>query len=673
METYKVLSDAAVLRSGLVENDIACTFLPHLVYLFDQKNYHTEEIDFLKIQADFFEMFGINVPPLVLENLFEECLDRQYFTSVNHRYASNHMQIRTNVFERDYQKTLKNYKDLTENYKSFVLKQEGIFDVSDDQLRKAVDKIIQKNSDTKNGEKDTDPSNVHDILVNEFMLYAEKNYTEVVDIVNNLSVGNILWDFVAEEKEGIDYFKHSPRIYLDTRCVFKLIGLEGEYWRKVYESFSKSIHDGGGKLFVFSHVLDEINHLIKNAKVNYKSPNFDLEHANQITQLFKFEGYNDAMIDSIIFALNNKPYTEYGFEIDDDPLPENTEEYLAEFDSLRSALIETYKYKDSSFNIHEKDISIDTDIKSLIQVLRQRGNNKPFQMSDIRELFVTTNGALMAVARKKDKDKGAGQIPVCITANYLSTLMWIQSPKIFIESSKEKLLAGCLAAIQPTGKQIKDYLEQVAVLEKGKRCSKEECNYLKQSSTLVRFYTISTFTHTDEKKPSFLEAVEKYKKNMRESIERYEKEMEEKELEKQEEYKRLTKQITILDSVVNEAEIFEHELNLKAVEYAKRKLRILEDIKLPIAMVVIALLTDVLVLLLTSQFVISLIIIIASALIVIASILLGVCIKSKNCKLKAKWTKDLEDKYKLRDYKKRLKSLPPTPRTVDPNPTSADV
>ena len=673
MESLKVLNDTAVLRSGLMKNDVACTFIPHLVYLFDQKNYHVDEIDFIKIQDDFLNIYGIKIPPLVLENLFEECLEREYFTSVNHRYASNHMKIRTNVFERDYQNTLKNYNDLSENYKSFVLKQEGINEVSDEQLRKAVDKIIRKNSDTKNGEKDIDPSNVHDLLINEFMLFAEKNFPEVVDVINNLSVGNVLWDFVAEEKEGIDYFRNSPRIYLDTKCVFKLIGLEGEYWQKMYEAFAKSIQEAGGKLFVFGHVLEEINHLIINAKKNYKSPIFDLEHSNQITRMFRFEDYNDAKIDSILFALNDNPYKDYGFDIDRDPLPEATEGYTTDFEELRKALIETYQQKDSNFNIHEKDISIDTDIKSLLQVLRLRDNDKPFQMCDIRELFVTTNGALMTVARKQEKVRGSGLVPVCITANFLSTLIWIQSPKIFIESSKEKLLASCLAAIQPTEKQIKDFLNEVTVLEKRKRCTKEECNYLKQSQTLVRFYAINTFVQANEQKPSFLEAVEKYKKNMEESLQKIDNEKAEIEAVRLVEHTELTTQIAILDSVVKETEIFEKELHLQAVQYAKRKLRILEDVKLPLSTGLLSIVSGVLVVIFSSQMILSLIICILSGLILLASIFLGICIKSKNCKFKMKWLKKLENEYKIRDYKKRLLLASPTPRTVDPTATTTDV
>ena len=673
MESLKVLNDTAVLRSGLVKDDVACTFIPHLVYLFEQKNYHEDEIDFLRIQDDFLDIFGIKIPPLVLENLFEECLDREYFTSVNHRYASNHMKIRTNLFERDYLNTLKNYNNLSENYKSFVLMQEGINEVSDEQLRKAVDKIIRKNSDTKNGEKDIDPSNVHDLLINEFMLYAYEKFPEVVDIVNNLSVGTVLWDFVAEEKEGIDYFRNSPRIYLDTKCVFKLIGLEGEYWQKMYEAFAKSIQEAGGKLFVFGHVLEEINHLITSAKKNYKSPIFDLEHSNQITRMFKFEGYNDAKIDSILFALNNNPFKDYGFDIDRAPLPVVTGEYVTDFEELKTALIEAYKYKDSNFNIHEKDISIDTDIKSLLQVLRLRDNDKPFQMCDIRELFVTTNGALMTVARKHEKVRGSGLVPICITANFLSTLIWIQSPKLFIETSKEKLLASCLAAIQPTEKQIKDYLDEVNVLEKSKRCSKEECNYLKQSQTLVRFYAINTFAQANEQKPSILEAVEKYKKNMEDSLQRIENEKAELVAEKLEEHKELTTQIAILDSVVKETEIIERELNIQAVQYAQRKLRILENVKLPLSTGLISIISGVLAVIFTSQMIISLIICILSGLILLASIFLGICIKSKNCVFIMKWLKKLENEYKIRDYKKRLLLTPPTPRPVDPTATTTDV
>jgi len=319
----KIMSNTAAMLAGLFPGDIPCVFLPYLVFLFDQKNYET--IDYLVIQKDFFEMYDIELPPLVLQNLLNECFRQEYIITDKKTYFSNPLRIRAHKFGTQYKEAIKNFRDLKEKYKKFIAIEKGIPDVTDEELQQAVMHIIQYNSNFRDGSAVGSPSNVHDMLINNFMIFARDNYPDIVDIVNSLSVSNVLWDVVAHNGDGPIYFCNTPKIYFDTRCIFKLIGLEGGTWRNIYESFAQSIVDNGGSIIVYKHVLEEINSIIDNAKKIYKAENFDFAKASLVARQFRYSGCNDAKIDRIIFSLNKNSLVDYSFSVE-------TKEYEQEED-----------------------------------------------------------------------------------------------------------------------------------------------------------------------------------------------------------------------------------------------------------------------------------------------------------------------------------------------------
>ncbi len=243
----------------------------------------------------------------------------------------------------------------------------------------------------------------YEMALNDFILYADKEHPEIVDVVNQFAVSNALWNVIANAHSSGRYFKKGAKIFLDTKCIFRLIGLEGEYWKQVFQSFVESIKEGGGEIIVFKHVLDEINLIINSARKTYKLENFDVGRASAIACQFHFEHYNDAQIDAILYNLNENSVLSYDFAIEDLEYENDSDEYQIDYEIFKQILTDIYQDSNPDFDADAKDLTIETDIRSITMVYRMRGDNVPRMVRNVDVLFVTTNAGLAQAAKKYDQ------------------------------------------------------------------------------------------------------------------------------------------------------------------------------------------------------------------------------------------------------------------------------
>lgn len=241
--------------------------------------------------------------------------------------------------------------------------------------------------------------------------------------------------------------------------------------------------------------------------------NFDIERASAIACQFRFEHYNDAQIDALLYNLNENPELSYDFTIKDFEYENNSNEYQIDYEKFKQILISIYQDSNADFDADAKDLTIETDIRSITMAYRMRGDNIPRMVRNVDVLFVTTNTGLAQAAKRYNQmhRKNLGGVPVCLTANYLSTFIWLNKPINYIKNNKQKLLAYCYAAILPTQEQVKAYLEQVNQLRKDKSYSLEQLQYMRENRTLMRLYTLVSAAAPADKKPSLLESIELYR------------------------------------------------------------------------------------------------------------------------------------------------------------------
>lgn len=566
-----IIQESAVLLTGLFPQDVPSVFIPYIVFLIDEKRYVSLNVEI--VARDFLQMFGIDLPPLVVDKLLDESEKREYIYFMQGVYTSNPLKIKSAKFSKEYRDALSRYEELKKFYREFVVNEKGLPELTDGELDKAALNVIEKVSLDSNPENVKDLPDAYEMALNDFILYANNTHPEIVEVLNQFAVSNALWNVIANKQEPIQYFKKEAKIFLDTRCIFRLIGLEGEYWKNVFEAFASSIKDNGGSVVVFKHVMEEINNILKNARNIYKSDDFDIERASMVARQFRYEGYNDAKIDALIYNLNYNSNIIYGFTIEEHDYNKATDEYQVDYESLKSKLIELYKKNNPEFDVESKGVSIETDIRSLTMAYRIRAGNRPISVSEVDVIFVTTNTCLAKISKKFDKDYG---VPVCLTANYLSTFIWLGTPTKYIAQNKNKILAFCYAAICPTSEQIKEYFFQIEELKKQKSFSKEQLSYMRDNPTLMRLYTLISSSKPTDKKPTLLESVEIYKQQS----DRKAKEIENEKRVIEEELNEYKKR-------ESEKEKLRRDLNKRANDNAGDNMKILEDGIIPVISAVV--------------------------------------------------------------------------------------
>lgn len=526
-QSEAIVKGMAVLLADLFRDDIPMFFMPYIAFLTDEKNY--AKIDIETISKDFVDMFGIPLDAMILERLYKEAIAGDYIYNVQGRYCSNPTKIKTFQFEKEYKAALSRYQDLKTAYNRFAVEEKGLSALEDNKLDDVVMELIQNVSiNAKEHPKEAEKMSAHEMVLNDFLLYAEKEHPEIVEVLNQFAVSDSLWSVIANEHESQPYFPDGIKIFLDTKCIFRLIGLEGEYWQQVFQNFVETLKECNAEVVVYKHVMDEINSIIRSARQNYRSWDFDVGSASAVACHFHYEGYNDAEIDRILYNLNENPYLTYDFSIESCDYEESGNQFQVDYDSFKKILIETYQETNPDFDPEVKDRTIETDIRSITMTYRMRADSHPRKISDAGVLFITTNSSLAQAAKKYDKtQKGntGGSIPVCLTANYLSSFIWLGRPTSYIKISKQKLLAYCYAAAMPTNEQIATYFQEIEKLKKCGGCSANELQYLKENRTLLRHYTVMYAAAPEGSKPSFLDSLENYKKKASSTIKSLEDEL----------------------------------------------------------------------------------------------------------------------------------------------------
>lgn len=556
-----IMQETAALLTNLFPDDIPSIFMPYIVFLIDEKRYTT--IDIEVITRDFYEMFEIQLDDLIVERLCNEAISKGYIYELRGQYVSNPVKIRSHRFSKEYEAALGRYQNLKTAYGKYVVEEKGLPPLNDIELDNAILKIIQNVSiDAVSHRSEENPSNAYEMALNDFMLYADQADPEIVDVINQFAVSDALWNVVANERATQPYFKKGAKIILDTKCIFRLIGLEGDYWKRVFQSFVESINECGGKVIVFKHVMDEVNTIINTARRTYKQLDFDISRSSAVAREFRFNGYNDAKIDAILYNLNENPALTYDFTIESHGYEKDTEQYQIDYDEFKKLLINIYQETNPHFDLDEKEQTIETDIRSITMTYRMRGNSNPRMVHDADVLFVTTNTSLAQAAKKYDRihmRNRSGGVPVCFTANYLSTFIWLGRPTNYIKISRQKLLAYCYAAILPTKEQIKIYFDQVNQLKQNKNYSLEQLQYMRENPSLMRLYTLMYSVAPKGQKPTLLESLEQYKQQSSHNI------------------KKLEERVSAYEAKEKRDNQIREQLQKNAEDYADSRLKLIEN------------------------------------------------------------------------------------------------
>ncbi|WP_275336904.1 hypothetical protein, partial [Enterococcus faecium] len=153
-------------------------------------------------------------------------------------------------------------------------------------------------------------------------------------------------------------------------------------------------------------------------------------------------------------------------------------EYFTDEAGLADVLRDSLNYRKDSF-----EQALNNDVKTVSMILRMRSGYKTLNIEDSKALFVTTNKTFAITVRDFMKSTEVNYIPPVLYDSMLTNLVWLKDPGLAPDFPQKRLIANCYAAITPTERFWKKYLDESEKLfNKEKIITKEDLIILRYAS-----------------------------------------------------------------------------------------------------------------------------------------------------------------------------------------------
>ena len=451
MITDKFVKGYAVLKSEWLNRDILDEYIPFVATIIIENN--VDEVDELFLTKKLNEKYN----DIFQENFVRQILSQAVRKGVIINNRGKFVVDKTNVkqyaikmesFDFDFELLIDDFIKYANDNRYFPSKEEVkrlIFDFVD----KYDDRVLY--------------NNIEDIPIsNNVFLYHWCNYVIVLTDNNKrlseffigLCFGNLIKNALFYTSEATSSFSNLT-IYLDTPMIFAVMGMDTPEREKSYKTLLTKAAKIGMSIRVFDHNFQEAKGIMERASRWAISSQYEQSRANKVAQFFYESGMSAEDIDEYIHdfeqQLNSK-----GIVKEETTYRTEENDFQAEEKHLFDEIKQEYGTRSLKYNSEaEYDNSIQTDVRSLVMIQRQRAGAYSTDLNAARCVFITTNGVVAKVSKdytlsnELTKDK----IPTAITADMFGTLLWLNYPdkNDYVE---QKLLADCKALLKASPQMI---------------------------------------------------------------------------------------------------------------------------------------------------------------------------------------------------------------------------
>lgn len=510
----QTLKSLAILKANYDDKqDYLEVFLVFLANLICEKKY--AEIDISIISTDFQSEYGLVIPYHPMQTLLKRASKRDLLKRQDGKFVPDFKLLSKLHFSSRAELTVKNIQELCDYFISFS-NERFQYSFAPEGAQKAIMAFLHNHDHEilfahkyKSILANVEPiTRKEQYIANQFIKDIFEKQYHLYERLIDLAVGHIIASAILykEPTRYIGSLKNVD-IFLDTRIILRLSGVEGDYRQKEYESFVAALKEKGAALKIFLHTYEEVTGIfddcinwIENASYNprYASPTlkFFLENKYAKSDIVLFK----SKVDSLLFNLDIiKVEVDY----------QKKREFLIKEEDLYNKIVEVYQRNNYQFKEWKMKTAILADVKSISAIFRFRQGSKPNAISSCNSLFVTTNRGL-AMANfefNNESDEYDYKIMECVTDTFLGTQVWLQSPIQMKTIHEFKIIADCLAAIQPDERLIQCYITELNKLKNDGKITEDEYYFLKSHSLSQQLLEEKTFGDANEYRDSLPEEI----------------------------------------------------------------------------------------------------------------------------------------------------------------------
>jgi hypothetical protein len=510
--TNKTLMSLAFIKvnwDNQRRKDYIDNFIPFLATLIVKKDYkeikdNTKEIK--KFISDFKEEFGLLIPYHPMMTILNRAKKRKIIKKQEHKFIPTDkiykydFSGKTEEQERKYGKIIKSFKKFAEdNYNK---------DFNDNELENILIKYLKQYdlkmlfaAYGKSALPDVKIAKSNMFIFSKFVENINKEKPNIFQILLDISVGHMLVNIILYGS-NIDNFSRPKlkqlNMYIDTRIIFRLLGIECEDFQKVYDELLVELKKQCVNLFVFRHTYNEVMVILNNSLHWLNNPSYDGSKASIALRYFKSQGYKESDVQIFINRIGDS-IADYGIKLVDASTQEKYIEYQIDEIKLYNIINDTYNNNFWTVESIDKENTIQRDVKSISTIYTLRKGAKPENIKQAKHIFMTTNSGL-AFANKifeREEYEKSFYIPTCVTDTFVGTLIWMRNPQKITEIKERELIANIYSALQPNEEFLKQFLSEVKKLREDDKITENDYIFLRDSQVASQMLMEETLGDPD--------------------------------------------------------------------------------------------------------------------------------------------------------------------------------
>lgn len=461
-----------ILRKDHIEN-----FVPFVIEAL--RNTPNKVVSLQELQNTISEHFGFEIPQAVLKSILDRTKKRGFVKVANKVYEKIDGKLEESDFRRVREDIIREHEALIQKMIDFCNQTYGE-SLAPDKANETLVEYINLSGmkilgDILSGEP---ASLTHELnekkkfFIGAFISHLLKMDPLGLSYLEKIIKGSAFYTALFLPDIGkIQQCFVKVDIYLDTPFLLKALGYSGKGAQEYSEELLNLLHEEGANLKIFEHTVHEI----------------------------------EGILDAAIYAISGDRNTHqrYGetiiYLIDSGYTPSDVEMLLSRLRvSIKSLRVEVVETPPHSVDLgldekrfeeiireevgYRRDQTLKRDIDSMTAIYRLRKSRKKYQIERCGAIFLTTNTALAYSCSIFFKEVFDGpSIPICIADHVLATIAWVKKPLKAPNLPLKMLIADCYAALNPSDKLWKKYMEEIEKQRKTKSISESDYFMLRYS------------------------------------------------------------------------------------------------------------------------------------------------------------------------------------------------
>lgn len=428
-------------------------------------------------QTEIFTMlqdkFSITLPQHVIQSILKRLCRKKFVErdSILQVYKRNLNKIDNTNFKEKQNQVLENHTNLVSGLQEYLnikfsqlYSKEEVEVIFEKFLNNSVNTLIEDIQLNEVDEKDN-------YMIASYLSYLETTHSPLFQYYESIFIGNMVSTAVyfTEPDKYQQKFKNT-KVYFDTTFIIFALGYADNVRKEPCLELIKILREQHASLRCFNHNIDEIKDILYGCIDKVEKNSTDRFGT---TEYFIKKNYKRSDIQTIIHGLEDDIKKNLRFVIEEKPPYEPLIHNISE-QSLSEFLDSKINYKNKS--------SLQRDIDSLHAVVRLRQGQKSHVVEKCKALFVTTNNRLSYYTKQYFEQEDSRNFISPIISDYvLTTIQWIKNPNVHPNLPKKRIIADCIASVQPTERVIKGYLDKIKTLKESGQISNEKYYLLRTS------------------------------------------------------------------------------------------------------------------------------------------------------------------------------------------------